>query len=55
MRTKTKRSQRPKTQTVSIKGIACIKCGCKKFVPTPCGGNGTCVHCGRFQILWGAY
>ena len=54
MPNKNRRSQQKKSDKVSIKGIACLKCVCKKFFPTPCGGNGECVHCGTFQFLWGA-
>ncbi len=46
---------RSKTDTVSMKGVKCAKCGCKKFYPLASGSNGKCVHCGRIEILWGAF
>lgn len=49
------RTNRKKTDTVSIKGVACAKCGCRKFRPLGGADNGRCVHCGTFTILWGAF
>ena len=46
---------RSKNNTVTMKGVKCAKCGCKKFRPLASGSNGVCVHCGAFTILWGAY
>lgn len=46
---------RNKKDTVSMKGVKCAKCGCKKFTPLASGSNGRCVHCGTFTILWSAY
>ncbi len=46
---------RNKDDMITMKGVACDKCGCKKFRPLASGSNGNCVHCGRFTILWSAY
>lgn len=54
MQSRNETKNRKKNDTVSMKGIRCAKCGCKKFRPLASGSNGRCVHCGTFTILWGA-
>ena len=48
-------SQNTPTETLSVKGVACQKCGCRKFRPIGHSlENVRCVHCGTFTFLWGA-
>ena len=41
-------------RNMSMKGVECKKCGCRKFRPIGiCIENVECVHCGTFTIIFG--
>ena len=45
----------PKKDHITLKGVRCKKCGCKKFTAIGVSNeNARCIHCGTFTFLWGA-